>query len=225
LTTKGSRKECQAKSDCFAKFSRRKHQIPRPATAAATLRSIKIPIGATEIVAWRVAEGASEAVNGLGRTLKFEKDADWSFVEVYGKPWEMEGRAILFISECGPESKGPEESRPAARILQRKFTFEFYFVARGSRGRDWHLGGEERARSASSDEAGRRGRLDTNAKEAAKAVESRVGSVVNGVLLEDAAIAGGAKAAEALEQIREIGDSQFDFDFVMSEVWHKRKSV
>jgi hypothetical protein len=85
--------------------------------------------------------------------------------------------------------------------LQGKFTFEFYFVACGSRGRDRNLGGEKRPVAASGDEAARRGSLDTNTNEAAVAVEGSVVSVVNGVLFEDATVRGGAKLAEPSEQI------------------------
>lgn len=79
--------------------------------------------------------------------------------------------------------------------------------------------------AASGDEAAWRRGHDTNTNEAAEAVEGGVVSVVNGVLFEDAAISGGAEATEASEQIREIGDLQFDFDFVMGEVWHEGNSV
>src|SRR5271154_4576475 len=95
-----SSKECN-----FIKLSRRKQHISGRAAAAARIGGMKVPIGASNILARRKAEGAGNAVDGAGSAFEFEEHAHRCFIQVQMKPPKAERTPIFFVAKGGTQAK------------------------------------------------------------------------------------------------------------------------
>ena len=105
------------------------------------------------------------------------------------------------------------------RIVNDPFSFESLFeaglaLAASAATRDWRgrLPGEDRARRSPPGQWS----LDTKAQEPAARTKMEVWGVVNGVLLEDAAVRRGPETMEPPEQRVGIHHAELDLDFAIS---------
>ena len=220
LTSKGRRNFCQAKSAGLTTFLLNEHHISDCAPSALTIGGIEIPIGGTKVLARGVPESAGSSFDRLGSALKFEKTADWCFIEVHMETAEAQAGAIFFVTKGGAETQGLQDMGPAIRMGDCQFPFEALLVASLRRpfprsGHGGRFGGDYCAGHARGNERRSSGRFDPQPKQATCAPQISLGSVIEGVLLEYPAQIHSTQALQTPEERREVYEGQLDFDFAV----------
>jgi hypothetical protein len=206
------------------RFLRRKQHIFWSDAPAAAIGGVKIPVGGAEVVGGRKAEGFCGAIDGLGSAFEFEDDADWGFVEVEVQVAEAKAGAEFFIAEAGMKAESVETAYERVGIVQGKFAFGTFFVARSGvvrlllvcRRRCRSLGGEDRA--APSGRLAMRGGGSFNSHAEQPAGPAEIGSrrVEKGVSFEYATVRNGADGSQFLQDAGQIRDSEFYFGLRLS---------
>jgi hypothetical protein len=110
-------------------FAREEHVL-RLSPATAAVGGVKIPIGAADVVGWRVAELPGYAVDGRGTAFEFEETADGGLVEVKVKGAEAETGSVFVVAKAGTKTDGFEQGGCAAGVADSNFAFEALFVTR-----------------------------------------------------------------------------------------------
>jgi hypothetical protein len=206
--------------------------ISRRSATSAALGDVKVPVGATVIIARGVAKSAGGAIDGAGVAFEFEECTGGGLVEVESELREPIGRSIFLVAEAGAETERAQDLVPAGWwIPDHDFPFELFFVspradgARASRG--FGFGGQDRSggggarvptlggrRSIESSSAGCRD-FYSDAQQGAAATEVGIGCVVECVPFEDTTFVGGAEAVELAVHLLPVEDAQLHFDFAI----------
>ena len=128
-------------------------------------------------------------------------------------------RAIFLVSKCRTKSHGAQSRQPGARIPNFDFPFELLFVA-GCTGPtrsqcNWGFAGEHSDGPSGADWGCRSGSLDAKPEKASTAAQVGIGRVKKRILLENAPSRDGPERVQAEEDVAEIRDGEFHFNFAM----------
>jgi hypothetical protein len=197
------------------KLSRRKQHIPGCAAAAARIGGMKVPIGASNVLARRKAKGAGSAVDGVGSTLEFEEHAHRCFIQVQMEAAKPERTSIFFVAESGTQTKRAEGGRPTGRGPHLHFPLELLLIARRARCPSGRLGRHHSAPRAAPDHLGRRRGLKAKPQKASAPPKVRIRRVVERVLLENPPMLNRAKTPNSTDEGGQIRDPELDFGFAM----------
>jgi hypothetical protein len=190
----------------------------KPATAA--IRGINIPISSPKVFESRKSEGLGGAIDGAGCAFEFEEIACWCLVEGQVQTRKTKFRAVLLVAECGPKAEGTKNRGPAVRTPDGDLVFEPLFEARpvlvtaaAVRNRSGRL---RREHCVYRVRPGRRS-LDAEAQKPSTRAKIGIRCVIKGVLLKNAAVGRGPEAIDALQQCRNISDSQLDLHLAVGD--------
>jgi hypothetical protein len=193
--------------------------ISRNEAATAAIRGVNIPIGPAKVFESCKSKRLGDAIDGTGCAFEFKEVARRCLVEVHVDAGQPKLGAIFLVAKPWPQTKGTEDRRPSARIVNDEFPLEPLLEARlavtaivGAGNRRGRLGGEDRAHRA---RPGRRS-LDAEAQKPAARAKIRLRCVVKGVLLKNPAVRRAPEATETPQHRGSIRHPQFDLNLAVS---------
>jgi len=197
------------------------------------IRGINVPICAPEVVAGSELKRAGSAIDSARGPFELEKGTHGRFIEVQMKLRKIERGPKFLVDKAGAETHGDDRTFELCGIVERQLTFEALFVSCGAGSPatlvGWSLGGEDcpagtqfRAVKvgAGSSCAPRYWGLETQAEESASPAKGGLRRVVNGVVLENAALGCSTDSAESAQEGGQVADAQLDLDFAVGGPGH-----